>query len=97
MAGAPIGNQNATRAKLARAALDKALEKRSPTDRYFSLIQIWEKLIEDAIDGDKQAAAMIIDRLDGKPAQSVEVSGDTDNPIVSEIQVKLIKANDTRS
>jgi len=97
MAGAPIGNQNAVRAKLARAALDKALEKRSPTDRYFSLIQIWDKLIEDAIDGDKQAAAMIIDRLDGKPAQSVEVSGDADNPIVSEIQVKLIKANDTRS
>lgn len=70
---APTGNQNATRAKLARAALEKALDKRSPTDRYFAIVQIWEKLIEDAIEGDKQAAAMIIDRLDGKPSQSVDV------------------------
>lgn len=70
---APTGNQNATRAKIARTALEKAMEKRSPTDRFFTLIQIWDKLIEDAIDGDKQAAAMIIDRLDGKPSQSVDI------------------------
>jgi hypothetical protein len=71
---APNGNTNAVKGKLARVALDRALEIRSPTDRHFTLIQIWDKLIDDAIDGDKQAAAMIIDRLDGKPRQEVDVA-----------------------
>ena len=82
MAGAPKGNNNAVKGKVARAALEKALERRgSPIDRYNAVVAIWDKLIEDAMDGDKQAAAMIIDRLDGKAAQSVEIGGEDGQPI----------------
>lgn len=43
--------------------------------------KICEEVFTKAEGGDLQAASFIFDRLEGKPAQSVTVSGDEDNPL----------------
>ena len=87
MAGAPIGNKNATKAKPWRDALDKAIKQYEnntgpdPIKRGQVLSRIAKKVIENAMAGDKDAWQEIGNRLDGRPAQSVTVMGDEDNPI----------------
>lgn len=87
MAGAPIGNRNGANAKIAKQALERALELRSPTERYRALIDIWNKQIEQALEGNNDSARMIIERLDGKPAQAIE--GPDGGPIQLQ-QVELL-------
>lgn len=81
--GAPKGNQNAAKARLAYNALIKALKKRSGLEYtepgredYKILIDIWEKQIDQAIDGNPYSCSQIFDRLDGKPSQNVTGSID---------------------
>jgi len=69
---APANNKNAANAKVAKAALERALEIRSPIDRYQTLVEIWDKQIVNALNGDIAAATMIVDRLDGKPSQAID-------------------------
>jgi len=69
---APANNKNAANAKVAKAALERALELRSPIDRYQTLVEIWDKQIVNALNGDIAAATMIVDRLDGKPSQGID-------------------------
>jgi len=69
---APANNKNAANAKVAKAALERALELRSPIDRYQTLVEIWDKQIVNALNGDIAAATMIVDRLDGKPSQAID-------------------------
>ena len=40
-----------------------------------------EKLLDLAVDGDVAALKELGDRLDGKPAQSMTLAGDPDNPL----------------
>lgn len=87
MAGAPKGNRNAANAHRARKALEKALQKASGEEirvgeSFKALIEIWEKQIEKAREGDNQSASMIMDRLDGKPGQAVTVAGDEEKPVI---------------
>ena len=91
MAGT-IGNRNSEKGKIVRSVIKQRLAERA------LLAVIVDAMLDKAADGDLQAAKEIFDRVDGKAAQSLELSGDSDNPIVSEIQVKLIKpSNDTGS
>ena len=69
--GGQPGNKHAGNPRMARKALERALELRSPVDRYRTLVEIWDRVIQSALDGDNQAANMIVDRLDGKPAQEI--------------------------
>lgn len=80
---APKGNKFAENAKLAKRALEHAIAVRSGTEqpkdgieRFNALVMIWDKQIEKAMSGDNQSASMIFDRLDGKPAQSVEMTAE---------------------
>lgn len=81
MAGAPVGNQNAVRAKKWREAIMRALARKSGSVDA-GLDAAADKLAALAIDeGDKWALEEIGDRLDGKPAQSLEHSGPDGDPI----------------
>lgn len=87
MAGAPEGNNNAGRGREATAALEKALHQDANEDhskciaRFQTVVDIWKIQIKKAKEGDSTAANMIIDRLEGKPKQSVDVGGQDGNPI----------------
>ena len=92
MAAAP-GNQYARKAKDWENALRRAL------DRYegpgvtagTALARIAERCVEQAVEGDIKAREEIANRLDGKAAQSVTLSGDEDAPIVVNSLIKLVR------
>ena len=87
--GAPIGNQNAVKNRPWRMAIDRALEKKSRVDQIEALDEIAEKVVETAMRGPSyekgdpwlSAVGELADRLDGKPAQAVTLSGDADQPL----------------
>lgn len=87
MAGAPLGNKNATRAKRWQEAIDKALKRfnrakvegDAPQDEVKAgeaLDHIAMTVVAAAIDGDWWAVAEIGNRLDGKPPQSIDITGE---------------------
>ena len=79
MSGAPEGNINATKGMEYRQALRRAMAHRSGTTSK-ALEELAEKCIEAAMDGEQWAIKEIADRFDGKPAQSLTLSGDPDSP-----------------
>ena len=85
--GAPLNNNNAGRGREATAALEKALHQEAGEDssqciaRFQAVVDIWKKQIKKAKEGDSTAATMILDRLEGKPAQSVNVAGPNGGPL----------------
>ena len=87
MAGAPIGNKNATKNRQWHQALDKVLAKEggSKSEKYFKLQEIAEKLVEKAKEGALQAIKEIGDRMDGRPHATIEATVDS---TVSIIEVK---------
>lgn len=78
MAGAPLGNQNAAKAKVWRAAIERALERRSVSrvDGIREIDALAEKLLDLVSTGDLPALKEFGDRIDGRPAQAVEMSGE---------------------
>lgn len=72
---APLGNQNAARAKVWKAAIERALEIRSKsrTDGKKEIDALADKLLDLVSAGDLPALKEFGDRMDGKPAQ--EISG----------------------
>lgn len=87
--GAPKGNQNNAKGKRWQEALTKALaqyeDKTAGIKRGQALAKIAERVIERALAGEKDAWQEIGNRLDGKPAQAVELAGKDGGPIVVEI------------
>lgn len=75
LGGAPKGNQNAAKPKIITEAIRKHLVQ-NPEDA----TKIVEVLMEKALAGDMAAIKELMDRLEGKPAQSIQqdtnVSGD---------------------
>jgi len=69
--GAPVGNQNAAKAKVWQAALLRALDKRGAGDRVLALNELAGKLLDACAEGDLAALKELGDRLDGKPAQTI--------------------------
>ncbi len=86
MAGAPQGNTNAAKGKRWSNAIDTALANRSKSDAQAALVELAEKLILAAEGGDAWALKELGDRIDGKAAQSVTLSGDEDAPLVTRIE-----------
>lgn len=65
--------------KLFRDALMLAIKREhqdSGGKKTSKINAIVAKLVDRAIDGNEQAASMIRDSLDGKPAQSLSIGGD---------------------
>jgi hypothetical protein len=93
--GAPLGNRNAAKAKIWHAAIVRALERRKPADeRILAIDELADKLLELVACGDLGALKEFGDRLDGKPAQSVTVAGDEENPVrtINEVLLRAVDA-----
>jgi len=67
--GAPLGNKNATTEK---RLITDAL-RRVVTQNPEKLKKACEKIMDDAVEGNIAAFNMMSDRLEGKPAQSVDL------------------------
>lgn len=78
--GAPLGNQNA-RKRHWSDAIQRAVEEEDPLLKRRRIDALADRLIEKAMEGDVAAMREIGDRLDGKPAQSVQLGGDSENPL----------------
>lgn len=91
MAGAPVGNQNAAKAKRWQDALHKALvryaDDKVPAGQ--ALDKIAEQVVIKALSGDKDCIAEIGNRLDGKPAQAI-VGDDDAPPIRAVTRIELV-------
>lgn len=89
---APTGNQNAARAKIWRAAIERALERRtqSRTDGIKEIDALADKLLTLVADGDLPALKEFGDRIDGKPAQAI-VGDDDAPPVKFEGRIKLVR------
>jgi hypothetical protein len=72
---APVGNQFATKAKRWSLAIERALEKRSKRDQVEALDDLAEKLLAKCDEGDMSALKELGDRLDGKSAQGIDLTG----------------------
>jgi len=93
MAGAPVGNQNAAKAKRWQDALHKALVRFETPDGKIkageALDKIAETVVLQAIAGNKDAWQEIGNRLDGKVAQALIQIGDEDGgPIRHSLSVE---------
>ena len=72
---APVGNSNAAKGKAWFDALRKECVQRD------ALAEIAKVVVDKAIEGEQWAVREIGDRMDGKSAQSVEVTGDPLAPL----------------
>lgn len=80
MAGAPVGNQNAARAKRVREAIMRALSRRAGSVDA-GLDQAADALVKLAIESsDQWALGEMFNRIDGKPA--TVIIGDDESPPV---------------
>lgn len=89
MAGAPEGNQNKIKNKPWADALRRAMA-RYEDGKENALNLIADQTVKAAINGDQWAITEIANRMDGKPAQSVTVAGDEDNPVRTVSRVELV-------
>lgn len=99
MAGAPENNTNSSRGHKARHALEMAVAHNGEDKEVVSSIQvlydIWKVQIGKAKEGDQAATNAIMDRLDGKPGQSLMLSGDEDNPVaITKVERVIVKHKD---
>ena len=78
MAGAPLGNTNATKSKKFYDAIDRAIAQ----DDGKRLRDAAEKLLDLAASGEAWAVKELGDRLDGKPKQQIEASGSGGGPLI---------------
>lgn len=90
---APLGNQNAAKAKVWRAAIEAALERRtqSRVDGKKEIDALAEKLLDLVSAGDLPALKEFGDRMDGKPAQAVIGGDDDDPPVKMKGVVELVR------
>lgn len=91
---APLGNQNAKKAKRWQEALVKALAQYESKDGGIemgqALTRIAVRVVEDALGGSKDAWQEIGNRLDGKPAQ-VLIGDDDEAPISIRGVIELVR------
>lgn len=92
---APLGNQNARKAKDWENALRRVLAQYETADgvvkRGEALAKIAEQCVVQAIAGDKDARGEIANRLDGKVPQALIGGGDDDPAIkFEEILVRAV-------
>ena len=89
---APIGNQFAAKAKDWEQALKRAMARKAEGDYRVTLTKIADVVVEKALDGDKDAWREVAERMDGKTAQGLTLSGDAENPLKASITVEYVKA-----
>jgi hypothetical protein len=80
---APVGNSNAKKGREWFDALRKECVQRK------ALEALATKVVDLALAGERWAVEEVANRFDGKPAQSVTVAGDPDNPLETVTSYKL--------
>lgn len=91
---APVGNQNAAKAKVWSAAIQRALDRRKPADERIQAIdELADKLLDQCYGGDLSALQELGNRLEGKPAQSVTVGGDADSPLHNHHTIEFVNGS----
>jgi len=79
-AGAPAGNQNAAKAKRWTAAIERALSRASRVEGQIELDALADEFVatirKGAEKGDIAGFRELGDRLEGKPSQEIQHSGD---------------------
>lgn len=95
--GAPVGNNNAAKAKVWTAAINRALAEKSRLDQKEAIDQLAHALIAKALEGDLGALKEFGDRMEGKPAQALTLGGDADNPILQRIERTIVDPQHTHA
>lgn len=89
MAGAPKGNNNGAKGKIFFDALHRALktyeDKKRKIKRGEALDRIARQLVTETLDGSGWAMQELINRLDGRAHQSIDVSGAIEHKHVHEL------------
>lgn len=88
MAGAPLGNKNSAKKRLPwQQALKRSLTRYasehgedSPNYRR-GLDKVADQVVRQAIEGNKDAWQEIANRIEGKPGQTVELTGELSIPL----------------
>lgn len=88
---APLGNRNAAKAKIWEQAIKRALARASGESIDSGLDRAADKLIEAAFSGEQWALKEVGDRIDGKPAQAMTLSGNEDAPLVVNSLIRLVR------
>lgn len=88
--GAQPGNTNQSKGRPWAAAIARALEKRSLVEQRDALDDLAEKLLAKADEGDLEALKELGNRLDGKPAQSVALTGEEGGPVQHSVEVAIV-------
>lgn len=91
MAGAPLGNKNAAKAKLWHGAIMRALRKRSKSDQLEELDRLANKLIDLCASGDLPALKEFGDRIDGKSHQSMDIGNPDGSGLFNKIERVIVK------
>lgn len=86
---AEIGNDYAAKGRRVEKLIERALKQEDDK----RLREGVEKLLDAVSEGERWALEFVTDRLDGKARQSVDVGGQSDNPLVTEIVLKVVNAN----
>ena len=79
---APVGNSNAAKGKAWSEAVKKAIRAKYGKDWEESLADLAAQLVNAAAAGDLQALKEVGDRIDGKPKQQIEASGEGGGPLL---------------
>jgi len=95
--GGQSGNNNAGKAKPWQAAINRALAKRSKVAEREALDDLAEKLLEKCDEGDLAALREMADRIEGRAAQSMTLSGDEDAPLITRIERVIVNTTDQDS
>lgn len=83
--GAQPGNKNNVKAKIWSDALRRHITQ-NPKD----LVLAAQALLDKAKEGDVAALKELGDRLEGKSMQAVTLSGDSENPLITLLQINSV-------
>ncbi len=87
--GAPEGNRNGFRGQLFNDRIRQVLQA---NDRQ-KLVQVVNELVDAACAGDMRAIEILLERVDGKVAQSIEVTrkGELDDMPIHQLQLEIAR------
>lgn len=93
--GGQPGNRNAAKSRLFEQALIREIKQRDLKDGEGETLRRVASMLLDEAQKNVNAAKELRDTLDGKPAQSVTLSGDEESPVktVSRIELVALSAN----
>ena len=86
MAGAPIGNQNAAKGR----RMARIFEGICAEEEYKRIKAGINAALDKFAEGDLKAGEFVRDSTEGKPAQSLTVAGDPENPMQHRVEVVIV-------